>query len=256
VTDPALLVVQHEADTGPGWFAGWLADSGLRLDIAHPYRGELLPDLDGYEGLLVLGGAMGPADDDRCPWLPGTRALMAGAVERGLPTLGICLGGELLALACGGTVARGRQGPELGVLPFQLRPEAASDPLFSVLPPTAAVLQWHWEEIAQLPPGAVWLGASDAYPHQAFRIGAAAWGVQGHPEVTADIAAAWAREDSPLLLEAGRDPASLVAEVRNAEAMLVETWRPLAGRFASVIRERHGRGLTGTTVGTRDGGAA
>jgi GMP synthase (glutamine-hydrolysing) len=237
VTAPALLVVQHEAATGPGWFDGWLTEAGLRLETVHPYAGDTLPDLDRFDGLLVLGGAMGPSDDEQFPWLPGTRDLMALAVDSAMPTLGICLGGELLALACGGRVARGH-GPELGVLAFQLRDEAASDPLFSVLPLRPEVLQWHWEEIAELPPGAVWLGSNDAYPHQAFRVGPAAWGVQGHPEVTADIAAAWAREDSPLLLEAGRDSQSLVDEVRSAEATLVETWRPFAVRFAAVIRER------------------
>jgi GMP synthase-like glutamine amidotransferase len=71
-----------------------------------------------------------------------------------------------------------------------------------------------------------------------FRVGSAAWGLQGHPEVTADIAAAWAREDSPLLLAAGRDPLSLVAEVRTAEPVLTRTWRPVAERFAGLVRQR------------------
>ena len=62
--------------------------------------------------------------------------------------------------------------------------------------------------------------------------------MQGHPEVTADIAAAWAREDSPLLIAAGRDPQSLVAEVRTAEPALTDTWRPVATRFAGLVVER------------------
>jgi GMP synthase-like glutamine amidotransferase len=233
-----LLVVQHEADTGPGWFGGWLNEAGVQLDVSHPYLGQDLPDLDLFAGLLVLGGAMGPAEDEGYAWLSRTRALLVDAVQRRLPTFGICLGGELLALAMGGRVARGGNGPELGVLPFHLRDEAADDPLFSGVPTTPTVLQWHWEEIAELPEGAVWLGQNDTYPHQVFRVGPAAWGVQGHPEVTTDIAAAWAREDSPLLLQAGRDPQSLVAEVRAAEPVLVDTWRPVAARFADLVRER------------------
>ena len=168
-----VLVVQHEESTGPGWFGEWLREAGLVLDVAHPYLGTALPDIGAYDGLLVLGGAMGPADDERCPWLPATRALMADAVVRSLPTFGICLGGELLALACGGEVARGRNGPELGVLPVQARPEAADDPLFGGIV-DASVVQWHWEEIATLPESAVWLVTGDAYPHQAFRVGPAA----------------------------------------------------------------------------------
>ncbi len=123
-----VLVVQHEESTGPGWFGGWLRDEGIVLDVVHPYRDSgvpELPDPTAYGGVLVLGGAMGPADDKRCPWLPATRALMVRAVDQAVPTFGICLGGELLALACGGGVARGRNGPELGVLPVRLRPDAA-----------------------------------------------------------------------------------------------------------------------------------
>lgn len=236
-----VLVVQHEESTGPGWFGGWLRDAGVLLDVVHPYLdggAPDLPDATAYDGVLVLGGAMGPAEDERCPWLPATRSLMVRAVEQEVPMFGICLGGELLALACVGEVSRGRNGPELGVLPVRLRPDAAGDPVFGGLPEVASVLQWHWEEISTLPESAVWLATGDAYPHQAFRVGAAAWGVQGHPEVTADIASAWAREDSPLLLAAGRSPESLVAEVRAAEPALTRTWRPVATRFAGVVRER------------------
>jgi GMP synthase-like glutamine amidotransferase len=81
----------------------------------------------------------------------------------------------------------------------------------------------------------VLLATSPAYRHQAFRVGAAAWGVQGHPEVTPDITAAWAREDSPLLLAAGREPADLVAEVEAATPRLVQTWQPVARDFARVV---------------------
>jgi GMP synthase (glutamine-hydrolysing) len=242
MTAATLLVVQHEPDTGPGWFGGWLTAAGVTLDPVHPYAGDALPPLAGYAGLLVLGGAMGPADDDACPWLPATRALLAEAVHAEVPTFGICLGAELLALGLGGQVRRGTAGPELGVLAVDLGPAAADDPLFGALPAAPRVVQWHWEEIAALPAGAVLLASSPAYRNQAFRVGAAAWGVQGHPEVTGDIAAAWGRGDSPLLVAAGRDAAGLVAEVRAAEAELAGTWRPLAESFAAVVRRFEDQG--------------
>jgi GMP synthase (glutamine-hydrolysing) len=239
---PAVLVVEHERGTGPGWWGGWLAEAGLALDVRTPYDRTAsgtaeLPGLDGYAGLLVLGGAMGPTDDDACPWLPATRALMADAVSAGLPTFGICLGAELMTVACGGHVRRGSAGPELGVLEVSREPAAADDPVFGALPGRARVLQWHWEEMDQLPPGALLLATSPAYRHQAFRLGDAAWGVQGHPEVTPDIAAQWAREDSPLLQKAGRGPDELVAEVREASNELQSTWRPVADAFATVVQD-------------------
>lgn len=237
---PLVLVVQHEAETGPGFFAGWLAGAGLRVQTIHPYDGQALPRQPGhggYDGLVVLGGAMGPAEDEEHPWLPATRVLLADAVEVGLPTFGICLGAELLALGCGGRVRRGVAGPELGVLGIEVDAAAAGDPVFAALPAAPRVLQWHWEEISALPAGAVRLASSAAYPHQVFRLGAAAWGVQGHPEVTAGIAAAWAQAEGELLRSAGREPATVVAEVLAAEDELVATWRPVAERFAAVVSE-------------------
>ncbi len=244
MTEPRVLVVQHEPDTGPGWFGDWLSAAGVALDVRHPYAGDELPALPAYDGLLVLGGAMAPADDEDCPWLPATRALLAEAVTSGVPAFGICLGAELLALGCGGDVRRGLAGPELGVLGIDLDPAAADDRVFGALRGPSRVVQWHWEEISSLPAGSVRLASSPAYPHQAFRVGEAAWGVQGHPEVTGDIAAAWAREDSPLLVAEGRTPDDLVAEVRAAESELAGTWRPLAEAFAAVVRDFAAAGST------------
>lgn len=235
---PQVLVVQHESGTGPGWWGEWLVDAGLDLDVRLAYDDPDLPRLDRYDGLLVLGGAMAPTDDDACPWLPGTRRLLADAVATALPTVGICLGAELLAVACGGSVRRGVAGPELGVLDIELAPGAAQDPVLGALPRRARVLQWHWEEIDILPPGAVPLASSPAYAHQAFRLGSAAWAVQGHPEVTPAIAAQWAREDSPLLREAGRSPDALLAELTEASEELSRTWRPVAEAFAAVVSRR------------------
>jgi GMP synthase-like glutamine amidotransferase len=233
---PRALVVQHEASTGPGRFGEWLTAARVELDLCRPYAGDPLPaSASAADALLVLGGAMGPTEDERCPWLPAARDLLARGVTEGTPTFGICLGAELMAVACGGEVRRGIAGPELGVLPVVPGPDAAADPVFAVLPPTARVVQWHWEEINRLPAGAVALASSPAYPNQAFRLGAAAWGVQGHPEVTSEIAAAWAREDSPLLLAAGRRPDELVAEIRDAEAGLGAVWRPVVDAFARLV---------------------
>jgi GMP synthase (glutamine-hydrolysing) len=234
-----VLVVQHEPDTGAGWVGEWLTAAGLTLEVCHAYNGDRVGDATTYDGVVVLGGAMGPADDERCPWLPAVRELMADAVAASVPLLGICLGAELLALACGGSVRRGARGPELGVLDIEMHPGAADDPVFAGLATRAPVVQWHWEEIAELPAAATLLAGSTLYAHQVFRVGDRAWGVQGHPEVTAQIAASWAREDSPLLTAAGRSPEGMVAEVRDCEATLAKTWRPVADAFAAVVAGAH-----------------
>jgi GMP synthase-like glutamine amidotransferase len=163
---------------------------------------------------------------------------MAEAVESAVPLLGICLGAQLLTLACGGVVQRGRRGPELGVLDLSVHDAAAVDPLFAGLTSPAPVVQWHWEEIVALPAGATLVASSPSYPNQVFRVGDRAWGVQGHPEVTSLIAAEWAPEDSNMLVVAGRRPDELVAEVRRHETALAQTWRPVAMAFAAVVRQR------------------
>ncbi|HEU4525537.1 MAG TPA: hypothetical protein VFR62_10980, partial [Gemmatimonadales bacterium] len=85
---PRVVVVQHELGTGPGWWGTWLAGAGVDLDVRHPYAGDALPAAPELDGLLVLGGAMGPVDDEACPWLPATRALLADAVAAEVPTFG------------------------------------------------------------------------------------------------------------------------------------------------------------------------
>jgi GMP synthase (glutamine-hydrolysing) len=235
---PRVLVVQHDPDTGAGWFGEWLDEAGLSLEVCRPYAGEALPPFPSYDAAVVLGGAMAPTDDERCPWLPVVRQRMREAVDAVTPLLGICLGAQLLALACGGTVRRGVNGPELGVLDIELHPAAAADALFARMPPTAPVVQWHWEEIVSVPPDATVLAGSALYANQVFRVGGRAWGVQGHPEVTGHIAQAWAREEGPLVLAAGRDPRELVAEVREHEPALAGTWRPVADAFAQLVHDQ------------------
>ena len=108
------------------------------------------------------------------PAVPGcqtVRALMAEAVASAVPLLGICLGAQLLTLACGGAVRRGQRGPELGVLDLAAHEAAGDDRLFAGLASPSPVVQWHWEEIVTLPAGATLLASSQTYANQVFRVG-------------------------------------------------------------------------------------
>lgn len=234
-----VAVVQHTETEHPGHLGDWLPECGLTLEAIHPYAGQPLPAVGAFDGLVVLGGPMGALDDDVAPWLPPTRRLLAEAVLAGVPTLGVCLGGQLLAAATGGSVERGAAGPEIGVCEVALTPAAGGDPVFAGLPQRAAVGQWHYDAITALPPDAELLAASAAYPHQAFRVGVAAWGVQFHPELTGELSALWAAADAEQLRRQGRDPAALAAEVARRQPELTTTWRPLAERWAEVVTAAH-----------------
>ncbi|TWP38510.1 type 1 glutamine amidotransferase [Leekyejoonella antrihumi] len=234
---PRILVIQHEDGTGPGYLGECLSDTGLDLHVLHPYLGEELPEsLCGYDGFIVLGGTQSPFDDKDAPWLPSVRHLIRLALGELLPLLGVCLGGEMLADVAGGEVTHGSRGPEVGLRRLTKQPGAVDDPIFRDLPDEAPAVEWHWEELHTLPPDAVSLLGTELYPHQAFRIGDAAWGLQFHPEVLSDAVSIWAAHEREHLATEGRTPEDVANEVREAEPELRQVWRGLAVRWAALTR--------------------
>ena len=227
-----ILVIEHDPSDPLLRLGGWLVEAGAELVVSRPYLGEALStDLSGFDALISMGGEMGARDDDIAPWLPAARALLSTGVRTATPTLGICLGGQLLASATGGTVRKGPDGPELGAHLTAKRDAAMSDPLFADVPMTPDVMQYHYDVVSTLPQGAVLLLSSMGYPNQAWRQGPAAWGLQFHIEPTAEDVRNWARkEDRPLT---GRFGPSLDA----AERTIGEVWRDFAHRFVAFARD-------------------
>ncbi len=200
------LVVQHVAPERAFLVEEALRRAGVTVTTCRVFAGDPVPNgpdspggagdvngrggtagsasgLAGLDGLVVMGGPMSATSDAGFPTRRAELSLLAAAVRAGIPVLGVCLGAQLLALAAGGTVARGEAGPEIGWHPVDLAPAAGDDPLFASLPSPLTVLHWHGDTYG-LPPGAVRLAGSRAYPEQAFRVGPAAWGLQFHLEVT------------------------------------------------------------------------
>jgi GMP synthase-like glutamine amidotransferase len=224
------LVVQHHPAEGLGWFQEWLPAAQLDVHPIHPYLGHRVPTSVEGDALIVLGGPMGCMDDDRATWLPAVRSLLRTAVDDGVPTMGICLGAQLLAAATGGYVERGSRGPELGLGSVQI---AADDDLLLAGP--MPVVQWHFDAITSLPPGAVPLGSSELYEFQAFRLGEVAWGLQFHIEATTAMVQEWADTDLAAVRETGREPADVVSQVAFAESALTAMGEAVAHRFARLV---------------------
>ncbi len=174
-------------------------------------------------------------------WLSQTKTLLSLAVRRSVPTLAICLGHQLLAVAEGGVVERGATGQQVGLCPVRLTPAAADDPLFGDLGDDAVVAHWNNDIVTVTPPDAVPLAHTDA-GLQAFRLGPVAWGVQFHPEVTVEILRDWADADiaSGALTDAVVE--QRLAAVDRAEAGRERTGRLLSRAFAEVVRSRPGTG--------------
>jgi GMP synthase-like glutamine amidotransferase len=231
---PRVLVIVNAESDPPGRVAEWLTEAGLGLRVV---TGARLPaDLTGFDGLVVLGGGMSAWDDEIAPWLPHERALLRAAVADEVPTLAICLGAQLLAAANGGRVAPNPDGPEFGAQLIAKRAAAATDPLFGpVLPITPDVIQWHFDAVTELPPGAVLLAGSPVCEHQAYRLGRLAWGMQFHIETTPEIVRAWAATDAAHL--DGYDLESMLSRSDAAHHDVAEVWAPVVRAFADVVRD-------------------
>jgi GMP synthase-like glutamine amidotransferase len=231
------LVITHTVSESPGTLAQWLPAAGLELDVVEPWNGDVLPDrVVEHDALVVMGGPQQAYDDGSAPWLRDTKELIRAAVADGLPVLGICLGAQLLAEATGGRVRPGADGPELGARLVSKRDVAVDDPVFSDIPLSPVVIQWHWDAIVELPPGAVLLAASPRYTNQAFRVGTKAYGLQFHIETPPEMVRGWAAADADGVRAAGLDPDGVAERAVDVLPEIEEVWRPFVERFAALVR--------------------
>lgn len=210
-----VLAIVHQRDAGPGVFAEAIASAGGQLDewtLAE--QPEPPADPLGYDAVLVLGGAMNVDEEERYGWIAAEKALLRELLERGVPLLGLCLGGQLLAVAAGAEPRRASR-PEIGWHRVDVTAEGEGDPLLGPLAPAFEAFQWHSYEFP-LPPGAVPLATSDVCL-QACRLGERAWALQFHPEVSAADARHWIEdyEADPDAVRIGVDPAVLGPETER-----------------------------------------
>ena len=252
MSHPRVLVIQHEENNPPALFGHWLAEAGMCVDVVRAYA-EPIPALSSldisYSGLLVMGGAMDADSDRENPWLEVTRERIANAAEAGIPTLGICLGHQLAAMALGGTVERSPFGLAVGVRQVTWEPEVLFDPLMRLLAGDDRAMHWHQDVVGEVPEGTVKLASSIDGQLQAARFAPTVWGVQFHPEVDASAVAAWAGESVDELDRIGRSVEDVVAAATFAEKELIKTWQPLAFGFARLVRERSVAAAPGGTRG-------
>jgi GMP synthase (glutamine-hydrolysing) len=183
------LVIQHIRCEPPGVFTDVLVRHQIAIDTVELDEGDRLPDRRDADLVVVMGGPMGVYDEADHPWLAGEKRWIADAVRAGMPYFGVCLGAQLLAASLGAQVRSG-SAPEVGVLPVTLTAAGRADPVASVMGDEFVALQWHGDTF-DIPDGAVCLGRSPAYPHQAMRFGDVAYAVQFHVEVTDPMFAQW-----------------------------------------------------------------
>jgi GMP synthase-like glutamine amidotransferase len=184
-----IQVLQFDEQVGLGTFSGWLVELGGDITTWRCDQLQLPGDAD-LGAVILLGGNMGVGDRQQFPYLQLVADWVAEQVETGRPLLAICLGGQLLAYALGGSVAsQFRQ--ERGITDVELTAAGRLDPLFAGLPNPYCSFEWHNDSF-ELPLAALHLAQTTPCPGQAFRY-KNAWGVQFHPEVDEAIIADWCR---------------------------------------------------------------
>jgi GMP synthase (glutamine-hydrolysing) len=189
------------------------------------------PSEDGFGAAMVFGGAMHVDQEEANPWLPEEKAFLRELVESGTPTLGTCLGSQLLAEAAGASPRRAGR-PEIGWHAIELTAEGERDPLLGPLAVGFEGLAWHSYEFP-LPPGADALARSSVCL-QAFRLRKRpVWGLQFHAEVTPETLEQWiddydSDEDA---LRIGLDPELLRSESEQRIGAWNELGRGISGRF-------------------------
>jgi GMP synthase-like glutamine amidotransferase len=187
-----VLAFRHVPFEGAGLLEPVLDQRGIALEYVDLYRQDaVVPDTASAAGLIFLGGPM--SVNDGLPYLECEQRLIAEALSRRQPVLGICLGSQLLAKTLGAAVHRNPV-KEIGWFDVHTTGDASSDPLLGPLGPVEAVFHWHGETF-ELPPGATHLAWSERCRNQAFRMPDNVYGLQFHLEVTPEMIADWCLQD-------------------------------------------------------------
>jgi GMP synthase (glutamine-hydrolysing) len=186
----------------------------------------LAPDL-----LIVLGGPIGVYETEAYPFLQWELELLRRRLTQNAPTLGICLGAQLMAAALGAPVYPGRQGKEIGWAGLLPGADVTACPAMAeLLIPNLPVLHWHGDTF-DLPRGAAHLAASSRYPNQAWSIGARVLGLQFHPEVLTPALERWYVGHASELAAAKIDVARLRNDGRTFGPALYAAARPFWRRW-------------------------
>jgi len=217
-----VLAFRHAEEEDLGSIRPILEARGVEVECVDLYAGAPLPDASQAAGLIFMGGAM--CANDKLDFLRRELDLIREAAERGQPVFGVCLGAQLIAKALGARVYPSAV-KESGWSEIQMTESAGTDPIFSGLASTVPVFQLH-EDTFDLPAEAMWLAQSKACAHQAFRVGAAIYGVQFHPEMTPQMCREWR---DVLGVPDWDTPDGAYAALAATCETLMEGWRDLFG---------------------------
>lgn len=248
-----VRILQYLDEAPPALIGEVLREEGLRVQVLRADRPGLPTfAVESCQGLVVLGGVPTAPSEAEAPAVAAVMAQVRAALAAQTPLIGVCTGAHLLALAGGGRSYPGSGASELGWYPVRMTPAGVQDPLCRHLldtpetprPPETPVLLWH-SRTFDPPPGAAHLASSASFPHQAFRIGAHAWGFQFHFELTAPLIEHWTVRWADDLRAAGVAPEQVLADTRAHLEGLQARGTALLRAFARLVREQDSPGPVG-----------
>jgi len=184
-----VLIIKHVDIEGPGLIEYCLNQRRLPYRVLCLDSDARLPRPEGFTHIILLGGPMNVYEEEHYPFLKDEDLFIKEAVQRGKFILGICLGAQLIAKALGAKVFKAPV-KEIGWFDVSLTEIGLQDPLFSDLPKTFPVFQWH-EDTFEIPRSAKLIATSSSVHHQAFRYADNAYGLQFHLEVTEEMIQEW-----------------------------------------------------------------
>jgi GMP synthase-like glutamine amidotransferase len=234
-----VLVIEHAAGDGPGHFGEWAAARGRPIARLRVHAGDPVPAAaDAWAGVCVLGGPMG-AGDDHLDHVRAELALLRHALDAGVPVIGHCLGGQLLARALGAPVGRS-PAPEIGWHAIDVHDVPAARRWFGDAR-SPVVMQWHHDAFG-LPEGATALAGSASCPRQAFEWGGVHLGLQFHPEADRAKVEHWLAKHRARPRSAVRPP-TVQPEARIAEG--IDAHLAAMRELAFGLYDAWGEGLRG-----------
>ncbi|MFP2912156.1 type 1 glutamine amidotransferase [Pyxidicoccus sp. 3LFB2] len=234
---PRAVLFQHDAPVSAGALAGALTRAGFTLE---PRFREVRPGDADADLVVVLGGFMGVYEADQHPYLREELSLLERRLHQRRPSLGVCLGAQMLAAVSGARVYQDPKGMAVGAQAIHVTPAGGGHPVFAGGPGTLLVTQWHGDTFDTVR-GARSLASSERQPQEVFDLEGSV-GFLFHPEVEPPTLEAWVRAFPQALSRSGRQLEDVLARdlpaLREARAEGEGLLKRVAEHFARAVAPR------------------
>lgn len=229
-TGNTITELQNQGTDFEDWFCEGLNLNRDEVLVVSVHLGEALPPIESVSAIIITGSPAYITDLE--DWNFVAAEYIKAAFDLALPMLGVCYGHQLIAWAFGGEVDFHPQGREIGTVGITLHSGAVADKLFKVLPKELAVNVSHQQSVIRLPAGAELLASNDFEPNHGYRLGDCTWGVQFHPEFSADVTKAYINARRENIQQEGLDVEGLLAGVTDTSESAA-----MLSRFLSIALE-------------------